>query len=68
MLRKAGCLRTQKLIQKAGEAKAKNAIQLTTVFVHEAFDKIEAYAKEALSTMEEGDVLRTQLSITQEAV
>lgn len=59
----SGLLRTQKLIAKAGEEKAKNAIQATTVFVHEAFDKIEAYAKEALSTMEEGDVLRTQLSI-----
>ncbi|MDQ0875448.1 alkylation response protein AidB-like acyl-CoA dehydrogenase [Paenibacillus sp. V4I3] len=59
----SGLLRTQKLIEKAGEEKAKNAIQITTVFVHEAFDKIEAYAKEALSTMEEGDVLRTQLSI-----
>ncbi|MFD0697062.1 acyl-CoA dehydrogenase family protein [Paenibacillus sp. GCM10027628] len=59
----SGLLRTWKQIEKAGEEKAKNAIQMTTVFVHEAFDKIEAYAKEALSTMEEGDVLRTQLSI-----
>lgn len=59
----SGLLRTHKLIAKAGEDKSKNAIQMTTVFVHEAFDKIEAYAKEALSTMEEGDVLRTQLSI-----
>ncbi|MGO4500898.1 acyl-CoA dehydrogenase family protein [Paenibacillus sp. 2RAB27] len=59
----SGLLRTQKLIHKLGETKATNAIQLTTVFIHEAFDKIEAYAKEALSTMEEGDVLRTQLSI-----
>ncbi|NOU98970.1 acyl-CoA dehydrogenase family protein [Paenibacillus planticolens] len=59
----SGLLRTQKLIAKAGEDKSVNAIQITTVFVHEAFDKIEAYAKEALSTMEEGDVLRTQLSI-----
>ncbi|MBD0383111.1 acyl-CoA dehydrogenase family protein [Paenibacillus sedimenti] len=59
----SGLLRTQKQIEKAGEEKAKNAVQMTTVYVHEAFDKIEAYAKEALSTMEEGDVLRTQLSI-----
>ncbi|WNR42210.1 acyl-CoA dehydrogenase family protein [Paenibacillus roseipurpureus] len=59
----SGLLRTLKIIQNQGEAKAANAIQLTTVFVHEAFDKIEAYAKEALSTMEEGDVLRTQLSM-----
>ncbi|RTE05823.1 acyl-CoA dehydrogenase family protein [Paenibacillus whitsoniae] len=59
----SGLLRTKKLIERQGETKAEHAIQMTTVFVHEAFDKIEAYAKEALSTMEEGDVLRTQLSI-----
>ncbi|MFC5453028.1 acyl-CoA dehydrogenase family protein [Paenibacillus aestuarii] len=59
----SGLLRTQKLMAKGGEEKAKHAVQMTTVFVHEAFDSIEAYAKEALSTMEEGDVLRTQLSI-----
>ncbi|TXK85444.1 acyl-CoA dehydrogenase family protein [Paenibacillus sp. N3.4] len=56
-------LRTLKQVEKIGEDKAKNAMQITTVFVYEAFASIEAYAKEALSTMEEGDVLRTQLSI-----
>ncbi|MDR6882348.1 acyl-CoA dehydrogenase family protein [Bacillus sp. 3255] len=59
----SGLLRTKKGIARTGEDKARNAIQMTAVYVHEAFDKIEAYAKEALSTMEEGDVLRTQLSI-----
>ncbi|NEW06548.1 acyl-CoA dehydrogenase [Paenibacillus sp. SYP-B3998] len=59
----SGLLRTQKQVAKVGDDKAKHVVQMTTVFVHEAFDKVEAYAKETLSTMEEGDVLRTQLSI-----
>ncbi|UJF35921.1 acyl-CoA dehydrogenase family protein [Paenibacillus hexagrammi] len=56
-------LRTLKLIDRVGEDKAKNAIQMTIVFVHEAFGKLEECAKESLSTMEAGDMLRTQLSI-----
>lgn len=56
-------LRTKKLIVKQGEDKSANAIEMTTVFVHEAFDAIEAFAKEALSAMESGDTLRTQLSV-----
>ncbi len=56
-------LRTRKLIIRAGEEKAKNAIQMTQVFVHEAFEKINVYAKQSLSALEEGDMLRTQLSI-----
>jgi alkylation response protein AidB-like acyl-CoA dehydrogenase len=56
-------LRTQKMMKRSGDDKAKNAIQMTTVFVHEAFGKIEDWAKETLSAMESGDTLRTQLSI-----
>lgn len=56
-------LRTQKMLKRSGEDKANNAIQMTTVFVNEAFGKIEGWAKETLSTMESGDTLRTQLSI-----
>jgi len=56
-------LRTRKMIGKAGEAKARNAVEMTTVFVHEEFGRIETWAKEALATMESGDLLRTQLSI-----
>jgi len=56
-------LRTQKMMKRSGEDKAKNAIQMTTVFVHEAFSKIGEWAKETLSTIESGDTLRTQLSI-----
>ncbi|MCR8843421.1 acyl-CoA dehydrogenase family protein [Paenibacillus sp. SC116] len=56
-------LRTRKIISKAGEGKAANAIEMTKVYVHEAFDDVGRFAKEALATMESGDVLRTQLSI-----
>ncbi|MGG0812734.1 acyl-CoA dehydrogenase family protein [Paenibacillus alvei] len=56
-------LRTRKLMAKEGEAKAKLAMQMTTVYMHEAFADIERTAKETLAAMESGDVLRTQLSI-----
>ncbi|EPY14849.1 MULTISPECIES: acyl-CoA dehydrogenase family protein [Paenibacillus] len=56
-------LRTRKLMAKSGEAKAKLAMQMTTVYMHEAFADIERTAKETLAAMESGDVLRTQLSI-----
>ncbi|TCZ73201.1 acyl-CoA dehydrogenase [Paenibacillus albiflavus] len=56
-------LRTQKMMKRSGEDKAKNAIQMTAVFVNEAFSKIGEWAKETLSAIESGDTLRTQLSI-----
>jgi alkylation response protein AidB-like acyl-CoA dehydrogenase len=56
-------LRTKKRLANQGEVKAENAVGMTRVFVHEAFDEIEALAKEALAAMETGDILRTQLSV-----
>ncbi|MCP3772687.1 acyl-CoA dehydrogenase family protein [Paenibacillus sp. MZ04-78.2] len=56
-------LRTKKLIAAGGEGKALNAIDMTTIFVHESFARIEEWAKEVLAAMESGDILRTQLSI-----
>ncbi|WP_082882596.1 acyl-CoA dehydrogenase family protein [Paenibacillus swuensis] len=56
-------LRTKKQIGRAGEAKAENAIQMTTVYVHEALESIDRIAKETLAYMEAGDTLRTQLSV-----
>lgn len=56
-------LRTRKLIAAGGEDKARGAIDLTTVFVHDEFGRIESWAREALSAMETGDMLRTQLSV-----
>lgn len=54
-------LRTKKMIEKGGEERTKNAIQMTQVFIHEAFDKVEAIAKEAIATMETGEELQRQL-------
>lgn len=56
-------LRTQKIIDRSGEDKARLPILMTTVFVHDEFNKIETWAKEVLAAMESGDTLRTQLSV-----
>ncbi|MBJ9987774.1 MULTISPECIES: acyl-CoA dehydrogenase family protein [Paenibacillus] len=56
-------LRTQKIIDHSGEDKARLPILMTTVFVHDEFNKIETWAKEVLAAMESGDTLRTQLSV-----
>ncbi|WP_028596780.1 acyl-CoA dehydrogenase family protein [Paenibacillus assamensis] len=56
-------LRTRKRIDKVGEEKAKAAIQMTEVFIHESFAKIEHIAKETAAAMESGDTLRMHLSI-----
>ncbi|MCM3271958.1 acyl-CoA dehydrogenase family protein [Paenibacillus elgii] len=56
-------LRTKKQIAAGGEGKALNATDMTTVFVHESFARIEEWAKEVLAAMESGDMLRTQLSV-----
>ncbi|ALS23945.1 acyl-CoA dehydrogenase family protein [Paenibacillus naphthalenovorans] len=56
-------LRTRQRIAKQGEDKTACAIDMTRVFVHEAFERIESLAKETLSAVETGDVLRTQLSV-----
>ncbi|WP_096202508.1 acyl-CoA dehydrogenase family protein [Bacillus sp. FJAT-45350] len=56
-------LRTEKAINKTGADKNANKVLLTEVYCQEAFNRIEAYAKESLITMEEGDTLRTMLSI-----
>lgn len=56
-------LRTRKMIDRAGEDKANLAVLMTTVFIHDEFNKIETWAREALASMEAGDTLRTQMSI-----
>ncbi|MBO8163307.1 MAG: acyl-CoA dehydrogenase family protein [Brevibacillus sp.] len=55
--------RTEKAIAKNGVEKERQKLDLTSVYVHEAFDRIEGWAKEALAAMEEGDDLRLRLSI-----
>ncbi|ARU61721.1 acyl-CoA dehydrogenase [Tumebacillus avium] len=56
-------LRAQKQIAKDGEDKAKHKINMTKVYVNDTFGKIELLARETLAAMEEGDMLRTQLSV-----
>ncbi|MFD2370448.1 acyl-CoA dehydrogenase family protein [Brevibacillus sp. GCM10020057] len=55
--------RTEKAIAANGLENEQQKLNMTTVYVHEAFDRVEAWAKEALAAMEEGDELRMRLSI-----
>ncbi|MGP4105451.1 acyl-CoA dehydrogenase family protein [Virgibacillus sp. L01] len=55
-------LRTEKAITKSGEEKNKQKLLYTQVYVQEAFNRIEADAKETLIAVESGDTLRMMLS------
>ncbi|MGY0693286.1 acyl-CoA dehydrogenase family protein [Virgibacillus sp. FSP13] len=55
-------LRTEKAINKSGEEKNKQKLLYTQVYVQEAFNRIEADAKETLIAVESGDTLRMMLS------
>lgn len=58
----AAILRTEKAINKVGADKAKLKLAYTQVYVQEAFNRIEADAKEILIAVEEGDNLRMMLA------
>ena len=58
----AAILRTEKAIAKDGEAKSNQKLLYTQVYSQEAFNRIEAHAKEILIAVEEGDNLRMMLS------
>lgn len=55
--------RTEKAIAKNGLEKEQHKLDMTVVYVEEAFSRIEAWAREALAAMEEGDDLTLRLSI-----
>lgn len=55
-------LRTEKAISNVGSEKAQLKLLYTEVYVQEAFNRMEAAAKEILITAEEGDSLRVMLS------
>ncbi len=55
--------RTEKALAANGIEAEQQKLEMTAVYVHEAFDRIEGWAKEALAAMEEGDELRLRLSI-----
>lgn len=61
-------LRTQKLVEKQGEAACALPIAMTQVYIAEAMDKIEAAAKRVLAAVAEGDMLRTQMAILRRLV
>ncbi|WP_206093810.1 acyl-CoA dehydrogenase family protein [Paludifilum halophilum] len=56
-------LRAKKALDKDGEEKAKMKLDLARAYVYEAFPRIEQKGRHILSSIEEGDLLRTQLSI-----
>src|SRR5690606_19709976 len=59
----SGYLRAKKALEKEGLNQAQAKIDLTAAYVYEAFPRVEQKAKHILTSMEEGDVLRTQVSI-----
>lgn len=56
-------LRTLKSINKVGVEKSIQKIEMTQVYFQETFERLSQLAKVTLASLEEGDVLRTQLSI-----
>src|SRR5690606_28752534 len=55
-------LRTEKAIGRDGEEKSRQKLLYTEVYVQEAFNRIEADAKETILAVEEGDNLRMMLA------
>ncbi len=58
----AAVLRTEKAINKSGLEASSLKLLYTQVYVQEAFNRVEADAKETLIASEEGDTLRMMLS------
>lgn len=56
-------LRAKKALDREGADKAQAKVDMVQAYVYDAFGRIEKKARRILSAMEEGDVLRTQLSI-----
>ena len=56
-------LRTQKLIERQGEAKSQLAVAMTQVSLAKSMDGLEASARKVAAAVAEGDMLRTQLVI-----
>ncbi|ELK47000.1 acyl-CoA dehydrogenase family protein [Halobacillus sp. ACCC02827] len=54
-------LRTEKAMDKVGEENSKQKLLYTQVYVQEAFNRLEAHAKETLIAADSGDSLRMML-------
>lgn len=57
------CIRTTKMVEKQGEEKAKNAIDMTQVYLDKGLEHIESLAKDVLVSLEEGDQLQQHLTV-----
>src|SRR4030043_2060606 len=55
-------LRAMKSMEKAGNEKSQLQKAMVKVYVNDAFDRVEGFAKQAFAAIAEGDTLRTQLS------
>jgi len=55
-------LRAMKSMEKFGDEKSEIQKAMVKVYVNDAFDRVEGFAKQALAAIAEGDTLRTQLS------
>ncbi len=55
-------LRATKTIEKFGDDKSQIQKAMVKVYVNDAFDRVEGFAKQAFAAIAEGDTLRTQLS------
>jgi len=55
-------LRAMKAAGKSGDEKSQIQQAMVKVYVNDAFDRVENFAKQALAAIAQGDTLRTQLS------
>src|SRR4030043_282147 len=55
-------LRAMKSIEKFGDEKSEIQKAMGKVYVNDAFNRVESFAKQAFAAIAEGDILRTQLS------
>jgi hypothetical protein len=55
-------LRAMKSMEKIGDEKSQIQKAMVQVYVNDAFERIEGFAKRAFAAIAEGDILRTQLS------
>lgn len=58
----SGLLRALKTLERFGDERAQIQKAMAKVFVNDAFERLEGYAKRGLTAVAEGDTLRTQLS------
>ena len=58
----SGLLRALKTMEKFKDEKCQIQKAMVKVYVNEAFDRVEIFAKQALAAIAEGETLRTQLS------